>query len=157
MAQSPTPPVWVFGVRLVMEVINASHLPANENYKPTSYLYDKKGERKGVFAKGLALKDKVIVKKISFDGDNWEVEALVPSESSPSEKYAVRIYTPLDFECSCPWGSHRFRPCKHVFAATLKILEIAGADVGDPILRHYVYEGLNRLAYHKAKTHHQLA
>jgi uncharacterized Zn finger protein len=156
MAPTPNPPVWVFGARLVMEVINASHLPANENYKPTSYLYDKKGERKGVFAKGLALKDKVIVKKISFDGDNWEVEALVPSESSPNTAYTVTIYLPLDFECTCPHGQHRFNPCKHAYATIIKLLEIAGADIRDPILRHYAYEGLNRLAHHKAQMHRNL-
>ncbi len=149
-----TPPIWVFGVRLAMELINASHLPVGKNYKTTSFLY-KNDKREGVFAKGLKMKDRVTIRKLTFDGDNWEVEAVVPSETStsPNEKYTVKIYTPLDFECSCPWGSHRFRPCKHVFAVTLRLLEIAGADVRDPLLQHYVFEGLNRLAYHKAKTY----
>jgi hypothetical protein len=154
---APAPPVWAFGVRLTMEVMNAANLPTGKNHRPVSYLYDKRGERRGVFAKALEMKNKVTIVKLMFDGDNWEVEAHVPSESSPSKKYAVKIYTPLDFECNCPWGSYRFRPCKHVFATVLKIMEIAGADTADPIIRHYVFEGLNRLAYHKAKTHHQLA
>jgi uncharacterized Zn finger protein len=136
----------------MFEVINAASLPISRNYKTTSFLYNKKGEREGVFAKGLRMKDKAVIKKLSFDGDNWEVIATVPSESSPKE-YIVRVYAPLDFECGCPWGQHRFRPCKHVFAVILRLLEIAGADIGDPILRHHVFEGLNRLAYHKAKTH----
>jgi hypothetical protein len=134
-----------------MEIVNASHLLVSKGYRTTSFLY--KGDKKeGVFAKGLRLKDKVIVTKLVFDGDNWEVEALVPSESSPNEKYTIKIYTPLDFECNCPWGSHRFRPCKHVFATVIRLLEIAGADTSDPIIRHYIFEGLNRLAYHKAMT-----
>jgi hypothetical protein len=155
MAQSPTPPVWAFSARLIMEAVNASNLPTDKNYKPTSYLYAK-NERKGVFAKGSELKGNVVVKKIVFDGDNWEVEALVPSESSPNTAYTVTIYLPLDFECTCPHGQHRFNPCKHVFAAVLKLLEIAGADARDPIIRHYIYEGLNKLAYHKAKTQRYL-
>jgi uncharacterized Zn finger protein len=138
-----------------MEVVNASQLPTDRNYKPTSYLYVK-GERKGVFAKGLELKDKVAVRRMSFDGDNWEVEALVPSESSPDTAYTVTIYLPLDFECTCPWGQNRFNPCKHVHATVLKLLEIAGADIRDPLIRHLVYEGLNRLAYHKARTQRNL-
>jgi uncharacterized Zn finger protein len=134
-----------------MEVINASHLPVSKGYKTTSFLY--KGDKKeGVFAKGLKLKDKVEVRRVVFDGDNWEVVATIPSESDSNTTYTVKLYLPLDFECSCPWGSHRFRPCKHVFATVLRLLEIAGADTRDPILRHYIHEGLNRLAYHKAKT-----
>jgi hypothetical protein len=147
-----TPPLWVFAARLVMEVVDVSHLPVSKDYKTTSFLYNKRGEREGVFAKGLKLKDKVEVRRMVFDGDNWEVEAKVQSESDPNIMYTVRIYLPLDFECTCPWGTYRFRPCKHVYATVIKLLEIAGADTSDPILRHYVYEGLNRLAYHKAKT-----
>jgi hypothetical protein len=148
-----TPPIWVFATRLVMEMINASHLPImSKNCKATSFLYDSRGGREGVFAKGLRLKDRVVVKKVLFDGDNWEVEALAPSESDPKTTYVVKVYAPLDFECNCPWGSYRFRPCKHVYAVILKVFEIAGADVRDPVLQYYVHEGLNRLAYHKAKT-----
>jgi hypothetical protein len=151
-----TPPLWVFAARLVMEVINASHLPISKGYKTTSFLY--KGDKKeGVFAKGLKLKDKVEVRRVVFDGDNWEAEAKVQSESNPNTIYTVKLYLPLDFECDCPWGQYRFRPCKHVFAVVLRLLEIAGADVGDPILKHYVFEGLNRLAYHKAKTQRNFA
>jgi uncharacterized Zn finger protein len=133
------------------ELVNAATLPVGKGYKPTSYLYTK-DEKEGVFKKGLKIKDKVVVRRMSFDGDNWELIAEVPSESSPGVKYTVTIYMPLDFECTCPWGTYRFRPCKHVYATVAKLLEIAGADVNDPILRHYIYEGLNRLAYHKAKT-----
>jgi hypothetical protein len=150
------PPIWVFGVRLVMEIINASHLPVGKDFKTTSYLYNKRGEREGVFAKGLRLKDRVEVKRIVFDGDNWEAEAIVPSESSANTAYTVRIYTPLDFECDCLWGQYRFRPCKHVYATVLRLLEIAGADINDPILKHFIFEGLNKLAYHKTKTHRSL-
>jgi uncharacterized Zn finger protein len=134
-----------------MELINAAHLPVPEGYKRVSFFYDGKGG-KGVFAKGLRLKDRVTVKRVVFDGDNWEVEATVPSESDPKATYVVKVYAPLDFECNCPWGSYRFRPCKHVYAVILRILEIAGANVRDPILHYYIHEGLNRLAYHKAKT-----
>jgi uncharacterized Zn finger protein len=135
----------------MFEVINAASLPVSKNYRTTSFLY--KGDKKeGVFAKGLRMKDKVVIKKMMFDGDNWEVLATIPSESKSDTIYTVKLYLPLDFECSCPWGSHRFRPCKHVYATVVKLLETAGADVSDPILRHYVYEGLNRLAYHKART-----
>ena len=150
--KSANPPIWFFGARLVMEVVNASHLPEPRGYKTTSFLYDSKDRREGVFAKGLRMKGRVAVKKTAFDGDNWEVVAVVPSESDPNTMYTVKLYLPLDFECDCPWGSYRFRPCKHVFAVVLRLLEIAGADTGDPILRHFIFEGLNRLAYHKAKT-----
>ena len=96
------------------------------------------------------------MKKIVFDGDNWELVADVPSESDPNVTYTVTIYMPLDFDCSCPHGQHRFNPCKHVYAVVLKILEVSGANTEDPILWHYIYEGLNRLAYHKAKTQRSL-
>jgi uncharacterized Zn finger protein len=139
-----------------MEVINVANLPTGKDYRPVSYLYDKREERKGVFAKAMEMKNKVTIVRLAFDGDNWEAEAVVQSESDPKTVYTVRVYTPLDFECNCPWGSHRFRPCKHVFATVLRLLEIAGADIGDPILRHYVFEGLNRLAYHKARTYSNL-
>jgi uncharacterized Zn finger protein len=143
---------------LMFELVNVASLPVGKDYRPSTFLYTKRGEREGVFAKALRIlkENKAIVKKLTFDGDNWEVEAIVSSDSS-NQEYTVRIYVPLDFECSCPHGQHRFNPCKHVFAVTLKLLEIAGADVGDPILKHYIYEGLNRLAYHKAKTQHRLA
>jgi hypothetical protein len=151
------PPVWAFSARLMMEIVNASHLPAGKDFKTTTYLYNRRGEREGVFAKGLKMKDKVIVKRLAFDGDNWEAVATVPSESDPNTTYTVKLYLPLDFECGCPWGSHRFRPCKHVYAAVIKLFEVAGADVRDPILWHFVFEGLSRLAYHKAKTSRRLA
>ena len=150
------PPIWVFGVRLVMEVINASHLPISKGYKPTSFLY-KGDEREGVFARGLRMKDNVVIKKLTFDGDNWEAEARVQSESSLDTAYTVTIHLPLDFECTCPWSTYRFRPCKHVYATMLKLMEIARVDTRDPIIRYYVYEGLNRLAYHKARTQRSLA
>jgi len=125
---------------------------------PCNGFYDKRGEGEGVFKKGLKLKDKVVIRRTSFDGDNWELVAEVPSESSPdTSKYTVTIYMPLDFECTCPWGVYRFRPCKHVYAAVIKLLEIGGADTQDPILRHHIFEGLNRLAYHKARTQRSLA
>jgi hypothetical protein len=151
----PTPPIWVFSVRLMFELVNVSTIPVGKNYKPSSYLYAqrRRGEEEGVFKKGLKLKDKVVIRKMTFDGDNWELTAEVPSESSPDVRYTVTIYMPLDFECSCPHGQFRFNPCKHVFATVLKILETSGADTRDPVIWHYVYEGLNRLAYHKAKTH----
>jgi len=152
------PPAWVFGARLMFELVNATTMPVGKNYRPSTYLYAKakRGEGEGVFRKGLRLKDSVIVKRISFDGDNWELVAEVPSESAPSTRYTVAIYMPLDFECSCPHGQHRFNPCKHVHAAVLKLLEISGADTRDPVLWHYIYEGLNKLAYHKARTQRNL-
>jgi hypothetical protein len=150
MTPIANPPAWLFGVRLLYELINISTMPVGKNYKPSSYLYAGRGE--GVFKKGLKLMDKVAVKKIVFDGDNWELEAEVQSETSPDTKYTVTIFMPLDFECSCPHGQHRFNPCKHVYATVLRILEISGANIRDPILWHYIHEGLNRLAYHKART-----
>jgi hypothetical protein len=155
----PTPPMWVFGTRMVFELTNAASLSVGKDYRPVSYLlynHNRRGERKGVFAKALEMKDRVSIKRLAFDGDNWEVTAAVPSESDPNTIYTVSIYLPLDFECNCPYGQHRFGPCKHVFAVALKLLEIAGADTRDPILRHYVYKGLNKLAYHKAKTYRHL-
>jgi hypothetical protein len=150
------PPIWVFAARLLMEVVNAANLPVDKSYRPVSFLYNRRGEGKGVFAKALNIKNTVVVKKLTFDGDNWEAEATVRSESDPDTVYTVKIYLPLDFECDCLWGQHRFNPCKHVFATVLQLFEAAGADVNDPIIRHYIYEGLNRLAYHKAKTHRHL-
>ena len=141
----------------MFELINISTIPVGKDYKPTSYLYARAGRGEGVFKKGLRLKDKVAIKKIVFDGDNWELVADVPSESNSNTTYTVTIYMPLDFECSCPHGQHRFNPCKHVYAVVLKLLEISGADTRDPVLWHYVYEGLNRLAYHKARTQRSLA
>ncbi len=151
------PPVWVFSTRLLFELVNISTIPVGKNYKPSTYLYKRRGEEEGVFKKGLKLKDKVIIKRMAFDGDNWELVAEVPSESSHGARYTVTIYVPLDFECSCPHGQHRFNPCKHVYATVLRVLEISGADVRDVILWHYIYEGLNRLAYHKARTQRNLA
>ena len=159
-APSPSvnPPVWVFGAKLMFELVNASTMPVGKNYKPTSYLYSRgrRGESEGVFKKGLMMKDKVVIKKMAFDGDNWELVAEVPSETSPDTKYTVTIFMPLDFECTCPHGQYRFNPCKHAYAVMLKLLEISGADVKDPVLWHYIYEGLNRLAHHKARTQRNL-
>jgi uncharacterized Zn finger protein len=154
-----TPPIWVFSTRLLFELVNVSTIPVGKNYKPSSYLYAKyakREEEEGVFKKGLRLKDKVLIKRMAFDGDNWELVAEIPSESSPDARYTVTIYVPLDFECSCPHGQHRFNPCKHVYAVVLKTLEISGADTRDPVLWHYIYEGLNRLAYHKARMQRNL-
>jgi hypothetical protein len=152
----PTPPVWVFSTRLLFELVNVSAIPVGKDYRPSSYLYARTGKGEGVFKKGLMLKDKVMIRKMVFDGDNWELVANVPSESDPNTTYTVTIYTPLDFECSCPHGQYRFNPCKHVYAVVLKLLEISGADTRDRILWHYIYEGLNRLAYRKAKTQRNL-
>jgi hypothetical protein len=154
---SVNPPIWVFTTRLLFELVNISTMPTGKSYKPSSYLYARRGEAEGVFKKGLRLKNAVAIKRMTFDGDNWELVAEVPSETSPDAKYTVAIFVPLDFECSCPHGQHRFNPCKHVYAVVLKALEISGADVRDPIIWHYVYEGLNRLAYHKAKTQRNFA
>ncbi len=153
------PPIWVFSTRLMFEIVNVANLPVGKDYKPTTYLYNRynrRGEREGVFGKALKIKDKVTIKKIVFDGDNWEVEAEVQSESDPNTIYTIKLYLPLDFECNCPWGQHRFNPCKHVFASVLRVLEIAGADTADPILRHFVYDGLNKLAYNKVKMYRSL-
>jgi len=152
------PPVWLFSTRFLFELVNTSSIPVGKGYKPSSFLYTRtrKGEGEGVFKKGIRLKDKVTIKKLTFDGDNWELIAEVQSESSPGIKYTVVILVPLDFECSCPYGQHHFNPCKHVYAVALKILEISGANVQDPVIWHYVYEGLNRLAYHKARTQRNL-
>ena len=139
----------------MFEVVSATSLPTGKGYKPTSYYKAGKGE--GVFAKALKLKDRVVIRKLSFDGNNWEVVAAVQSESDPNTTYNVNLYLPLDFECDCPHGQHRFNPCKHVFATVLKVLEIAGADIRDPIIRQYVYDGLNKLAYHKARMQRNLA
>jgi hypothetical protein len=121
------------------ESTRMSDLPVSKGYRPARKMLSKASE----------IKDRVAIKKLLFDDDIWEVEAMV-------ESYTVKIYMPLDFECDCPYSQHHFTPCEHVFAVILRILEFHGADINDSIIRHYVVEGLYRLAYHKARVYRQL-
>jgi len=141
-----------FTLGLILELQRAAILPVGEGYRPSTF-YLRRGWRReevGVYRRGLELKGSVRILRTSIDGGVGEVEAEVPSESG-MKWYKVKLTVPLDFECNCPWGSHRFNPCKHVYATALKVLEEAGVDVRDGIIEFIVYEGLNRIAYHKAR------
>ena len=141
-----------FVLGLIIELQRATTLPVGGRYKPSTF-YVRRGWRRedaGVYRRGLEFKSNVRILRISMSDSVGEVEAEVPSESGGG-LYKVKLTIPLDFECNCPWGSHRFNPCKHVYATVLRVLEEAGVDVGDGILELIVYEGLNRIAYHKAR------
>jgi len=114
-------------------------------------------EEGGVLARALKLVDRVRLVRVSPE----VVEAEVPGESDPSRTYVVRVYVePLDFECSCPHGEHRFNPCKHVIATVLRLVRdymtVAGrgAEVVIPVAIH---EGLSKLAYLKARNYSRYA
>jgi len=147
-----------FGLILASQMIGTLFMPVGGDYKPSSYLYvrrrswGREREEKGVFGKALELKDRVRIVSVSLGILGGELVARVPSESTPGEYYTVRISVPIDFECSCPWGQHRYNPCKHVFAVALKVLEEAGVAAD----RNLVYDSLNRLAYRKAKLDREL-
>ncbi|MEM1685469.1 MAG: SWIM zinc finger family protein [Acidilobaceae archaeon] len=140
-------------IRVIFTLAEIAGIEVGRDYKPTSYLYSyyKKRDNEGVFLKGLKLKDKVKIVKVTVDGEYSEIIARVPSENSTKE-YRVKIILPLDFECTCPYQQHHFNPCKHVYATMLKILELNGAPIEDWRLQQLVYEGLNKYAYIKAKN-----
>jgi hypothetical protein len=146
-----------FALILASQMIGTTFVPVGEGYKPSSYLYvrrrvwGKEREEKGVFGKALELKDRVRIVAVTLGTLGGELVARVPSESRPGEHYTVKLMVPVDFECSCPWGQHRYNPCKHVFAVVLKVLE----EVGVAADYHLVYESLNRLAYRKARLDHE--
>ncbi len=142
-----------FTLSLILELYRASNLPVGGDYKPTSFYYTRRGwrEEDGVYKRGLKLKGNVRIQAINIDDGVGEVEAEVLSENGV-RRYRVKVTIPLDFECTCPWGFHRFNPCKHVYATVLRVIEDAGVDIGDGVLEFIVYEGLNRLAYHKARV-----
>ncbi len=143
-----------FALGLILELYRASGLPVGNEYKPSSFYYTRRGWREegaGVYRKGLELRGNVRIHMINMEDGVGEVEAEVLSESG-TRWYKVKLIIPLDFECTCPWGSYRFNPCKHVFATTLRVLEDAGINIRDGILEFIIYEGLNRIAYHRAKT-----
>jgi len=147
-----------FAVRLLLELHFASSLPVGGGYKPSSYRYARRGWREveGVYSKGVRLSRSVRIVSVDFHDGVGEVEAIVPSESG-GRSYKVRVSLPLDFECTCPWGSTRFNPCKHVYATVLKVLGDVGVDVEDWVVELLVYEGLNRVAYHKATVSKSIA
>jgi len=149
-----------FAVKLLHELYLALNLPVDyREYKPSSYLYVRRRgwrEEEGVFRKGEKLSKDVKIARVDFHEGVGEVEAEVPSEGG-GQKYKVKVYLPLDFECTCPWGATRFNPCKHVFAAVLKILEDMRGFVDIITFRTLVYEGLNRVAYHKAQASRSIA
>jgi hypothetical protein len=143
-----------FALRLILELYKASFLPIGEGYKPSTFYYARRGWRRedvGVYRRGLELRGGVRINRVYLDDGAGEVEADVLSESGEIW-YKVKLIIPLDFECNCPWSSRRFNPCKHVYATTLRVLEDAGINIEDGILELLVYEGLNRVAYHKART-----
>jgi hypothetical protein len=147
-----------FGLILASQMIGTVFMPVGKDFKPTSYLYARRKswgrikEEKGVFGKALDLKDRVRIVKVTMEFVGGELVARVPSESKPGEYYTVKLAIPIDFECSCPWGQHRYNPCKHVFATALKVLEEAGVAAD----YNLVYESLNKLAYSKAKLDREL-
>jgi hypothetical protein len=143
-----------FALRLILELYRASGLPVGEGYKPSTFYYARRGWRRedvGVYRRGLELRGGVRINRVYLDNGAGEVEADVLSESG-ERWYKVKLIIPLDFECNCPWSSRRFNPCKHVYATTLRVLEDAGINIEDGMLELLVYEGLNRVAYHKART-----
>jgi hypothetical protein len=143
-----------FALRLILELYKASFLPIGEGYKPSTFYYARRGWRRedvDVYRRGLELRGGVRINEVYLDDGAGEVEADVLSESGEIW-YKVKLIIPLDFECNCPWSSRRFNPCKHVYATTLRVLEDAGINIEDGILELLVYEGLNRVAYHKART-----
>jgi hypothetical protein len=147
-----------FGLILASQMISVIFAPVGKDYRPSSYLYATRRswgrikEEKGVFGKALELKDRVRIVGVSVEVMGGELTARVPSESKPGEYYIVKLAIPIDFECSCPWGQHRYNPCKHVFATALRVLEEAGVTAD----YNLVYDSLNRLAYRKAKLDREL-
>jgi hypothetical protein len=148
-----------FGLILASQMAGAIFTPVGGDYRPSSYLYVKRRnwgrikEEKGVFGKALELKDKVRIVEVAIEIMGGELTARVPSETALGKYYTVKLSVPADFECDCPWGQHRYNPCKHVFATVLRVLEEAGVAAD----HNLVYEGLNRLAYRKAKLDRELS
>jgi hypothetical protein len=148
-------PVASFATRLLAELTKAVRVKVGRDYEPTSFLV-KDGER-GVFAKGLKLKDRVSVVGVRSEGNEMILTAVVPSGTRRGVQYEVKLMLPLGFKCSCEWSQHRLYPCKHVYATVLKVLETAGLKLGDDTLTKYtlyyaIYDSLNRLAYRKSKS-----
>jgi uncharacterized Zn finger protein len=144
-----------FAMRLFAELTRAMRTKVGCDYEPTSFLA-REGE-KGVFAKGVKLKDRVSIVGIRSEGGTTTLTATVPS-SRRGVQYEVKLMLPLDFKCSCDWSRHRFYPCKHVYATVLKVLEAAGLELRKPdahtkyALYYAIYDSLNRLAYRKSKS-----
>lgn len=115
-------PLHLQGVKLLawVEELSKIHIPKGSGFKPvSSWRAGFYREKPGVLAKAVNLVGKVRITRVS-DG---VVEAVVPSEGEPGRYYRVKIYTdPLDFECECPHGKHRFNPCKHVIAVVLAVI-----------------------------------
>ncbi len=148
-------PVASFATRLLAELTRVMRIRVGGDYEPTSFLV-KDGER-GVFAKGLRLKDRVAIVGIRSEGNVTVLTATVQSGTRRGVRYDVELTLPLGFRCSCEWGKRRLYPCKHVYAVVLKVLEAAGLKLGDDMLTKYtlyyaIYDSLNRLAYRKSKS-----
>jgi len=158
--QVPNPvPTPIIAFKVLVQALELAEAPVGPGYRSPSKWYARRYPREepGVLAKALRLVDRVRLVRISPE----VVEAEVPSESDPSRTYVVRVYVePLDFECSCPHGEHRFNPCKHVIAAVLRLVRdymtVAGrgAEVVIPVAIH---EGLSKLAYLKARNYSRYA
>jgi hypothetical protein len=155
---NPVPPP-IVAYKVLVQTLELARLPAGPGYKPPSRWYARMypEEKPGVLAKAVKLVDRVRLVRITPE----VVEAEVPSESDPGRVYRVRVYVdPLDFECECPHGEHRFNPCKHVLAVVLRLVRdymtVAGrgAEVVIPAL---VHEGLSKLAYYKARNYSRYA
>jgi hypothetical protein len=144
-----------FATRFLAELTRAMRARVGRDYEPTSFL-TRDGE-KGVFARGLKLRNRVAIVGIRSEGNMMILTATVPSETRRGVQHHVELTLPLGFRCSCDWGKHRLYPCKHVYAAVLKVLEAAGLRLGDDMLTKYtlyyaIYDSLNRLAYRKSKS-----
>jgi len=144
--------------RMLWEMLVAASREVGEGFRPSSFLYSRRGGREveGVFARGLKLRRSVRILGVEGGEGFAEVTAWVPSESGGGG-YEVRVSVPLDFECSCPHGRHRFNPCKHVYAVVLRLLEDAGVDVENWRTQILVYMALNKLAYMKARSSREIA
>ena len=144
-----------FATRFLAELTRAMRSKVGRDYEPTSFLV-RDGE-KGVFARGLKLRNKVSIVGIRSEGNATVLTAIVSSEAKRGVQYEVKLMLPLDFECSCEWSKYRPYPCKHVYAATLKVLEVAGLRLGESdmltkyTLYYAIYDSLNRLAYRKSR------
>jgi len=157
--RTPNPvPAPIIAFKVLVQALELAEAPVGSGYRPPSRWYRRRGwVEDGVLAKALKLVDRVRLVRVSPE----VVEAEVPSESDPSGTYVVRIYVePLDFECSCPHGEHRFNPCKHVIAAVLRLvgdyMTVAGRGA-EVVIPAAIHEGLSKLAYLKARNYSRYA
>ncbi|MEM0285021.1 MAG: SWIM zinc finger family protein [Sulfolobales archaeon] len=144
--------------RVLTQAFELAQLSVGPDYRPPSKWrrYSRGREEEGVLSRAVRLAWRVRLVRVSPE----VVEAEVPSERNPGATYRVRVYVnPLDFECSCPNGEHRFNPSKHVIAAVLKLVWDYMSYTGEApeelarlAIAGAVHEGLSKLAYLKARA-----